>query len=518
MKILYLRICGYKSLKDIEINFKEQNEPAAVQFFIGENGSGKSTILEAIGLIFTRIMQETTPGFYFKIEYEIGNGQHISIESQKPEFRDEAGRTRDLLVRINNQISNYKVPDEFLPDKIIAYYSGSNTTMENVMTSSLRTTLASKIYDAVYNQKELKNQEEVRGFYDKYNQLDMRPKILYLDEIMAKIILPVLFAVLPLDTRSASIQQDLSKYLKLRCLLLSHLNVIMEPVAFSFTINNELLDATDTQQSNIIRSLIEYDNDTGRNIGDWMAESLSGNTVNEELPTRDTTLVFRYQRYSKEDKESYYHPALQEFFDGNAVTLLMTMVSAYRSKIIKDIQFVFKCDGGLDLLGMDALSDGELMWLARMGLILLSQKHCGDNILFLYDEPDIHFNDDWNNSFIKILYALGEQVNHEFLIATHSTLILTDAKYEQINLLTRNLEKGVMLKDAYITPFAAERGEISTQIFGTSAIGLYATKCVKEMQKEEDREEMIKNIAQLGPGIERFRLYEQFFLKFDAEL
>ena len=58
------------------------------------------------------------------------------------------------------------------------------------------------------------------------------------------------------------------------------------------------------------------------------------------------------------------------------------------------------------LYSLEALSDGELMWLARTGLVLMAQPYCGENTLFLYDEPDVHFNDDWNKDFMKILYEL----------------------------------------------------------------------------------------------------------------
>ena len=67
MKLEYLYLDGYKSLKKVSLSFKEQESSASVNFLIGQNGSGKSSLLEAIGLIFSRIMQEEVPVFEFKI-------------------------------------------------------------------------------------------------------------------------------------------------------------------------------------------------------------------------------------------------------------------------------------------------------------------------------------------------------------------------------------------------------------------------------------------------------------------
>lgn len=164
---------------------------------------------------------------------------------------------------------------------------------------------------------------------------------------------------------------------------------------------------------------------------------------------------------------------------------------------------------------MEALSDGELMWLARMGLVLLAQKYCGENTLFLYDEPDVHFNDDWNREFIQFLYQLSEGLHHEFLIATHSTLILTDALYEQLHLFVQT-EKGRMTTDkSEISTFAAQRDEISRIVFKTEAIGAYAEESVRNMMKAKEPEELIDNIEKMGPGYQRFRMYEQLYKVMD---
>ena len=70
MKMEYLYIDGYKGLKRLKLQFKEQTGAVPVDFLIGCNGSGKSSVLEAVGLIFTRIMQNELPGFIFELKIQ----------------------------------------------------------------------------------------------------------------------------------------------------------------------------------------------------------------------------------------------------------------------------------------------------------------------------------------------------------------------------------------------------------------------------------------------------------------
>lgn len=58
MKLEYLYLDGYKSLKKVSLSFKEQESSASVNFLIGQNGSGKSSLLEAVGLIFQELCRK----------------------------------------------------------------------------------------------------------------------------------------------------------------------------------------------------------------------------------------------------------------------------------------------------------------------------------------------------------------------------------------------------------------------------------------------------------------------------
>ena len=100
MKLEYLYIDGYKGLKRLKLQFKEQTGVVPVDFLIGCNGSGKSSVLEAVGLIFTRIMQNELPGFIFELKYRMPDGTGIYVKPQRKGFCDASGRRRKLYVEL----------------------------------------------------------------------------------------------------------------------------------------------------------------------------------------------------------------------------------------------------------------------------------------------------------------------------------------------------------------------------------------------------------------------------------
>ncbi|RZJ48577.1 MAG: ATP-binding cassette domain-containing protein, partial [Flavobacterium sp.] len=110
MRLTQLNISDYKNL-----NVDLQNSNAGIVAFIGNNGSGKSNILEALSIIFSHLFQkkEKDIPFNFSISYEIGSARNkVSIQKQK--------------TSVTTSIDGEKKSDpyNYLPKQIIAIYSG----------------------------------------------------------------------------------------------------------------------------------------------------------------------------------------------------------------------------------------------------------------------------------------------------------------------------------------------------------------------------------------------------------
>lgn len=117
-KLKELTISGYKNIKNLDISFIDQD---GITVLIGNNGCGKSNIIEALSSIFAGLYQEKLhiPVFSYQIQYEISYHE-IDIVFDKQEY----------VINVDgNQISKAaleKDRDIYLPKNVIACYSGES--------------------------------------------------------------------------------------------------------------------------------------------------------------------------------------------------------------------------------------------------------------------------------------------------------------------------------------------------------------------------------------------------------
>lgn len=405
--------------------------------------------------------------------------------------------------------------------------------MEDILISSPRASLASDLYDLSLamgagagedpgsgNEEhpgetrvaQGEAAEEILSFYER---LDVNPRVLFLDAVTSKFILPALFAVMPFDMQDNNISEKALGYASLRKKLLKRLNIRLIPAAFSLRIDDtKLEEAADRPQISILRRLLSQDT-KGVALSNCVIHRTSADRTEEDGSLAgETAAVFLFDSWEADGEKVFYHPMLQRYFDGNPFSLISTLLTAWREGVIREIHFSYRNGDERGLYEMEDLSDGELMWLARIGLILMAQNHCGENTLFLYDEPDVHFNDDWSRDFVRFVYSMcsmdGKSGN-EFLVATHSDLILTDAMRSQIHLFENPTGSKTEVKDLEISTFAAGRDSISRQVFKASAIGGFASDSVKTYMEEKDPDKLKDAISKVGPGYQRFRLQEQLY-------
>ena len=111
-----LTISGYKNINNLDVSFKDQD---GITVLIGNNGCGKSNIIEALSSIFAGLYNEKlhTPQFSFRIQYELLY-HTIDIVYDKQEY---------VITVDDYQMSKAsleKDKDIYLPKNIIACYSG----------------------------------------------------------------------------------------------------------------------------------------------------------------------------------------------------------------------------------------------------------------------------------------------------------------------------------------------------------------------------------------------------------
>lgn len=107
MKIKKLEIKGYKNLKVV---LEHQSDAIAL---IGNNGSGKSNLLEALSIIFKNLYtEENSTPFDYIVEYVNSDNQIIKIEKKSSQLNYFVNGETHISIK------------DFLPKKVIAIYSG----------------------------------------------------------------------------------------------------------------------------------------------------------------------------------------------------------------------------------------------------------------------------------------------------------------------------------------------------------------------------------------------------------
>jgi ABC-type dipeptide/oligopeptide/nickel transport system ATPase component len=150
MQLKRLALKAYRNLREVEIIFAEEFVPSpkadadqltkriSSHALIGQNGTGKSNLMEAVITIFRDVDLDRDAAFDYTLEYEI-RGHIVRIEAdttkQKRPYVWVDGDRVNQEYLIKNDPPN-KVPQDkrrgprLLPAHIFAYYSGRNERME----------------------------------------------------------------------------------------------------------------------------------------------------------------------------------------------------------------------------------------------------------------------------------------------------------------------------------------------------------------------------------------------------
>lgn len=141
MKISRLKISGYKNLKNLEMDFEES---ASLIALIGDNGSGKSNVLEALTIIFSGLSMKEKIDFDFEVEYYIGQTKYLICNNAEVLSISKNGKKIRKLDPLND-----------LPPAIFLYYCGDTRRLEEIADSNI---------DLEFNNA-LKIQEKVKMKY-----------------------------------------------------------------------------------------------------------------------------------------------------------------------------------------------------------------------------------------------------------------------------------------------------------------------------------------------------------------
>ena len=213
------------------------------------------------------------------------------------------------------------------------------------------------------------------------------------------------------------------------------------------------------------------------------------------------------------DIESFYDKKIEKTEDKNpAYTVLKEYLDEY---YCYDMGFLYKTEENGDLYQSSSLSDGQRALLYRFAIVNLL-KNEEEKCLLLLDEPETYFNEYWKSYFVYLLWETLKDKPHDVFIATHSAMLITDTKPEEVHRIV-DTHDGAYHYKPQVNTYGVSVIDIGKYLFMMeSDIGNRAKKEIKEVLNQKLDEDTDKNrdlnkkinklLRQVGPGEWRWKL------------
>lgn len=407
MQIQYLEINGFKALTDFQIKFDTQATGDSLSVFIGENGAGKSSVLEAILRIFGAFYSNKIANEYhfdFQIIY-IHAAKKVNIVRNSRSYEVKVWENNDVVFNelgslnsIKKRLTNLHL--RIFPARIVTFYSGMNNKFSPI-TDNLE-----KLYAKAWREDILKNNQ----FVYSENPVEYR-----VDETYTRY-----------DKRFIHCKDNL-----IPIYLIS------------------LLCGTDCQHKYFLKQELA--------IGDNLKVMIELNTRKWTVLSGDAPEMHREKVFSALSFVLDYFEDKEEFMKG---FYLNTSQAALNDKFIISIDnigllnvpqnviynfferitalFDAKIKVVINNVDLMDFSEGQLQLIKIFGMLSICKN---EECLVLLDEPDAHMNPKWKYYIREyIQMAVSGAINTQIIIATHDPLVINGMSKEDIQIFSKNKE------------------------------------------------------------------------------
>lgn len=469
MQLLHLRISAFRNLRDLDIAFDSQLQPASgapldappkyirSHALIGQNGTGKSNLLEALIIIFRDVDLDREAAFDYMLEYSI-RGHVVRIEAdtskQKRPFVWVDGDRVNQAYLIKNDPPDREPRDRrrgprLLPTHIFAYYSGRNERIETLFQEHQRrfNWLQEITTDEVLPEQLLENftgsEADIRALEEAKRRRESQFKKAGDDRLRRLFYcrgghsqLVLLACLLSEDP----VFQKVLENLHIESLE-SALFVLKEPHRLREKRRGGKFDE---------QELYEGDPRFWYARGDVVSEFLDKLWQVSWAPIeQEVSKQIDFRGRTEKQRQLYLyvpnHVKLKELGDlvGGTDSFFRYAEGAYIGDLIEEVRItVKKRDEYGGKVSFTQLSEGELQMLTVLGLMRITRE---DQCLFLLDEPDTHLNPIWKQRYfddIEGVLSLEKnallQGESQILITTHDPLMVGSLRKEQVHIIRDN--------------------------------------------------------------------------------
>ncbi len=526
MQLRHLAIPHFRNLRGLAIDFATQLQPAAgaatatalkairSHALIGQNGVGKSNLIEALITIFRDVDLDRDAALDYTLEYEI-RGHTVKLQAdttkQKRPFVWVDGKAESQGHLLKNR--------DLLPSHVFAYYSGRNERIEALFQEHQRR----------FNQRQEITTDEVlpEQLLNQFAASDA--DIRALEEVRRRREARLKKAGDDRLRRLFYCRGGHSQLVLLACLLSD------DPV-FQKVLTNLHIEALESalfvlKEPHRLREKRRggrFD-ENELNEGDPRFWHARGNVVSEFLDKlwqvawapieQEATQQIDFRGRTEKQKQLYLyvpsHAKLRQLGElvGGPDSFFRYAEGAYIGDLIEEVRItVKKRDEHGGAVSFTQLSEGELQMLTVLGLMRITRE---DHCLFLLDEPDTHLNPIWKlRYFNDIEGVLGAEAGQlaqgqsQILITTHDPMMVGSLRREQVHILRHEADATLVE-----TPFEHPQGMGVAGLLKSELFGLPSTLDPQTLDDLQRRNELVakKRSEGLSPteedALERLRCY-----------
>jgi ABC-type multidrug transport system ATPase subunit len=475
MRLDWLKLRDFKNLDDLTIDF-DQGELFTV--LIGQNGTGKSNVIEALVTIFRDLDLEQTTSFPYAIAYQC-HGHRIQVDNRYG--------SSGFSITVNGATLSRKAFGErrsdYLPANVFGYYSGGSRRLEALFDPH-----QSRYYRQVITPT---------SSPDAVKDIDLR-RLFYCRPSYGQLALLTYFAF-----GADSAKAFLKKHLGITGFD-SALLVLRKPRwARTKRTRHQLAhgDARFWYAAGLVRGLLSK-----------LWDHALAPIADEKREQED------YRAAASREKQVYIFirdeaslRAIAESF-GDEKTFFALLETLDISDLIREVRIWVEKPGADGEIPFHEISDGEKQLLSVLGLMRFTGR--GES-LFLLDEPDTHLNPAWKWDYLSLIrdVAKGSAESH-IIMTSHDPLTMGSLTASQVQVMAAGGDGKLTVKPPDVDPRGLGFTSILTQIFGLPTTVDRATQELLEQRnallrvearsEEQERKliELSSELRQLGFLIE----------------
>lgn len=413
MQIQYLKINGFKALKDFEICFKACETGDSLAVLIGENGAGKSTVLEAILRIFGSFYSNKISNEYrfdFEIKY-IHAAKEVNLVCSNKKYKVKLIESNEVVFDESGLLSSikkklYSKQLRIVPSRIVTFYSGVNNKFSPIV-NTLEKQYVKLWREDVLNHLEFTYSEHpvenVSGesSYSRYDKRFIQCK----DDLVPIYLISLL----------CGIDSSCKDFLKDELTISDNLKIKIE-----------------------------------LNMKKWV--NLADKNPETHLEKVLSVLSFVLDNFENKENfmEDFYHTTSKTSLNDKFLISIddASLFNAPQSLIynfFERISVLFDAKVKVTINGVDIMdfSEGQLQLIKIFGMLSICKN---EECLVLLDEPDAHMNPKWKYDIREYIQnAVSGAINTQIIIATHDPLVINGMPKEEIKIFGKNNESKIQV-------------------------------------------------------------------------